>query len=124
VEKPDEKCARVFIQDGYLWNSGNFVFRADVMLEELQRFEPEIAAATAAAVSAARKDLTFVVLDQDSFGKAPKTSIDYAVMERTSRAVVLTADVGWSDVGEWSAVWRLSPRDGSGNSLRGRAGRH
>jgi mannose-1-phosphate guanylyltransferase/mannose-6-phosphate isomerase len=66
VEKPDEKCARVFIQDGYLWNSGNFVFRADVMLEELTRFEPEIAAATAAAVSDARKDLTFVVLDHES----------------------------------------------------------
>jgi mannose-1-phosphate guanylyltransferase/mannose-6-phosphate isomerase len=75
VEKPDETRARAFIEDGYLWNSGNFIFRADV----------------------------------------------YAVMERTHRAVVLTADVGWSDVGEWSSVWRLSPRDASGNSLRGRA---
>ena len=121
VEKPDEARARAFIEDGYLWNSGNFVFRADVMLEELQRFEPEIAAATAAAVSAAKKDLGFVVLDHESFAKAPKTSIDYAVMERTDKAVVLTADVGWSDVGEWSAVWRLSPRDANGNSLRGRA---
>jgi mannose-1-phosphate guanylyltransferase/mannose-6-phosphate isomerase len=121
VEKPDEKRARAFIEDGYLWNSGNFVFRADVMLEELQRFEPEIAAATAAAVSAAKKDLGFVVLDHDSFANAPKTSIDYAVMERTERAVVLTADVGWSDVGEWSAVWRLSPHDANGNSFRGRA---
>ena len=121
VEKPDEARARAFIEDGYLWNSGNFVFRADVMLQELARFEPEIAAATAAAVSGAKKDLGFVVLDHDSFAKAPKISIDYAVMERTERAVVLTADVGWSDVGEWSAVWRLSPRDASGNSLRGRA---
>src|ERR1700723_3747085 len=121
VEKPDEARARAFIEDGYLWNSGNFVFRADVMLEELQRFEPEIAAATAVAVSAAKKDLGFVVLDHESFAKAPKTSIDYAVMERTHRAVVLTADVGWSDVGEWSTVWRLSPRDANGNSLPGRA---
>ena len=121
VEKPDETHARAFIEDGYLWNSGNFVFRADVMLEELQRFEPEIAAAAAAAVSAAKKDLGFFVLDQDFFAAAPKTSIDYAVMERTDRAVVLTADVGWSDVGEWSTVWRLSPRDAHGNSLRGRA---
>ena len=88
---------------------------------ELQRFEPEIAAATATAVSAAKKDLGFIVLDHESFAKAPKTSIDYAVMERTHRAVVLTADVGWSDVGEWSTVWRLSPRDANGNSLRGRA---
>src|SRR6202046_839361 len=121
VEKPDEARARAFIGDGYLWNSGNFIFRADVMLEGLQRFEPEIAAATTAAVSAAKKDLGFVVLDHESFAKAPKISIDYAVMERTHRAVVLTADVGWSDVGEWSPVWRLSPRDANGNSLRGRA---
>ena len=109
------------MEDGYLWNSGNFVFRADVVLEELARFEPEIAAASAAAISAAKKDLGFVVLDRDSFAKATKTSIDYAVMERTERAVVLTADVGWSDVGEWSAVWRLAPHDANGNSLRGRA---
>ena len=121
VEKPDEERARGFIKDGYLWNSGNFVFRADVMLEELKRFEPEIAAAAAAAVAGAKKDLGFVVLDNDAFAKAPKTSIDYAVMERTDKAAVMTADVGWSDVGEWSAVWRLSPRDARGNSLRGRA---
>jgi mannose-1-phosphate guanylyltransferase/mannose-6-phosphate isomerase len=121
VEKPDEARARAFIEDGYLWNSGNFVFRADVMVEELTRFEPEIAAAAAEAVSAAKMDLGFTVLDRESFARAPKTSIDYAVMERTDRAVVLTADVGWSDVGEWSAVWRLSPRDADGNALRGRA---
>jgi mannose-1-phosphate guanylyltransferase / mannose-6-phosphate isomerase len=120
VEKPDEAHARAFIDEGYLWNSGNFVFRADVMLEELQRFEPQIASATAEAVQAAKKDLDFVVLDHESFARAPKISIDYAVMERTGKAVVLTADVGWSDVGEWSAVWRLSPRDANGNSLRGR----
>jgi mannose-1-phosphate guanylyltransferase / mannose-6-phosphate isomerase len=121
VEKPDETRARAFIKDGYLWNSGNFVFRADAMLEELEKFEPEIAAAAIAAVAAAKKDLGFVVLDRESFVKARKTSIDYAVMERTDKAAVLTADLGWSDVGEWSAVWRLSGRDANGNSLRGRA---
>jgi mannose-1-phosphate guanylyltransferase / mannose-6-phosphate isomerase len=121
VEKPDEARARSFIEDGYLWNSGNIVFRADVMLEELQRFEPEIAAAAAAAVSAAKEDLGFTILDHDSFARALRTSIDYAVMERTDKAVVLTSDVGWSDVGEWSTVWRLSPHGTSGNSLRGRA---
>jgi mannose-1-phosphate guanylyltransferase/mannose-6-phosphate isomerase len=121
VEKPDETRARAFIKDGYLWNSGNFVFRADAMLEELEKFEPEIAAAAIAAVAAAKKDLGFVVLDCESFVKARKTSIDYAVMERTDKAAVLTADLGWSDVGEWSAVWRLSRRDANGNSLRGRA---
>jgi mannose-1-phosphate guanylyltransferase/mannose-6-phosphate isomerase len=121
VEKPDEMRARAFIKDGYLWNSGNFVFRADAMLEELEKFEPEIAAAAIAAVAAAKKDLGFVVLDCESFVGARKTSIDYAVMERTDKAAVLTADLGWSDVGEWSAVWRLSRRDANGNSLRGRA---
>jgi mannose-1-phosphate guanylyltransferase/mannose-6-phosphate isomerase len=120
VEKPDETRARAFIEGGYLWNSGNFVFRADTMLEELEKFEPEIAAAAIGAVAAAKEDLGFVVLDRESFAKARKTSIDYAVMERTEKAAVLTADLGWSDVGEWSAVWRLSPRDASGNSLRGR----
>jgi len=121
VEKPDEDRARAFIKDGYLWNSGNFVFRADVMLEELARFEPEIATATTEAVARAKTDLGFVVLDKDFFVKAPKTSIDFAVMERTHRAAVLAADVGWSDVGQWSTVWRLSPQDEQGNSLRGRA---
>ena len=121
VEKPDEQRAKAFIESGFLWNSGNFVFRADVMLEELQRFEPEIAAATAAAVELAKKDLDFIVLDKEFFANAPKTSIDYAVMERTKRAAVLAADVGWSDVGEWSTVWRLSSQDADGNSLRGRA---
>ena len=121
VEKPDEERAQAFVKEGYLWNSGNFVFRADVMLEELGRFEPEIATATSEAVARAKTDLGFIVLDKDSFVKAPKTSIDFAVMERTHRAAVLAADVGWSDVGQWSTVWRLSPKDELGNSLRGRA---
>ncbi len=121
VEKPNEELARAFITEGYLWNSGNFVFRADSMLEELARLEPEIAAATGRAVAEAKTDLGFVVLDKDSFARAPKTSIDYAVMERTQRAAVLAADVGWSDVGQWSTVWRLSPQDEKGNALRGRA---
>ena len=69
----------------------------------------------------AKEDLGFIVLDRDAFVQAPRTSIDYAVMERTRRAAVLEADVGWSDVGQWSTVWRLSPQDADGNSLRGRA---
>ena len=117
VEKPDEERARAFIRDGYLWNSGDFVFRADVMLEELARFEPEIAAATREAVAHAREDLGFVILDRDAFLKAPKTSIDFAVMERTQRAAVLGADVGWSDVGRWSITWQLSPEDAKGAGL-------
>jgi mannose-1-phosphate guanylyltransferase / mannose-6-phosphate isomerase len=114
VEKPDEERARALIEDGFLWNSGNYVFRADVMLEELERFEPEIAAATKEAVALGRKDLGFVVLDRDAFLKAPSKSIETAVMERTQRAAVLAADVGWSDVGQWSVIWQLGPRETEG----------
>ena len=104
-----------------MWNSGNFVFRADIMQEELARFEPDMARAAQDAVDAARPDLGFLLLDSASFALAPKKSIDYAVMERTDKAAVIAADVGWSDVGLWSTVQRLSPVDDNGNSLRGRA---
>jgi mannose-1-phosphate guanylyltransferase/mannose-6-phosphate isomerase len=121
VEKPDAERAKSFVADGYLWNSGNFVFRADVMLDELRAFEPEMAKAAEDAVAGAQTDLGFLLLDADSFARAPKKSIDYAVMERTKKAAVISADVGWSDVGLWSTVWRLSPRDDDGNALRGDA---
>ena len=119
VEKPDASRAADYVKQGYLWNSGNFFFRADVMQAELKKFEPRIAAAAAAAVAAARRDLDFLLLDDKAFAAAPKKSIDYAVMERTSAAAVLAADFGWSDIGDWAAVHELSPRDGAGNSIRG-----
>jgi len=121
VEKPSEADAQRFISQGYLWNSGNFVFRADVMLDELRRFEPDMAMAAEEAVAKARPDLDFLRLDGASLAKAPKKSIDYAVMEHTDKASVIAADVGWSDLGLWSNVWRLSERDANGNSLRGQA---
>jgi mannose-1-phosphate guanylyltransferase/mannose-6-phosphate isomerase len=121
VEKPDAATAQRFVEEGYLWNSGNFIFRADVMLEELKKFEPDMASAAAGAVEKAKSDLGFLLLDAQSFAQAPKKSIDYAVMERTDKAAVIAADVGWSDVGLWSTVWRLSERDADGNSLRGKA---
>ncbi len=122
MEKPNAKTAEDLIAKGCLWNSGNFVFRADVMQGEIERFEPEMAEAAKLAVDLAiSRDLGFLVLDEASFAKAPKTSIDYAVMERTDKAALIPADVGWSDVGLWSTVWRLSPRDADGNSLRGNA---
>jgi mannose-1-phosphate guanylyltransferase/mannose-6-phosphate isomerase len=119
VEKPDAETAQKYIAQGYLWNSGNFFFRADVMRGELSAFEPEIAAAAAEALARARTDLGFLALDKAAFGKAPKTSIDYAVMERTSHAAVIPADIGWSDVGNWRAVWELSDKDDHGNAVRG-----
>ena len=119
VEKPDAARAAAYVKEGYLWNSGNFFFRADVMQAELAKFEPEIASAAAAAVDGARRDLDFLLLDENAFAAAPKKSIDYAVMERTGEAAVLAADFGWSDIGDWAAVRDLSPRDAQGNSIRG-----
>jgi mannose-1-phosphate guanylyltransferase / mannose-6-phosphate isomerase len=121
VEKPAAAEAERFVAEGYFWNSGNFVFRADVMIGEIRRFEPAMANAAQEAVAGARKDLDFLLLDGTSFAHAPKKSIDYAVMERTDKAAMIAADVGWSDVGLWSTVWRLSERDSDGNSLRGSA---
>ncbi|MBO0734812.1 MAG: mannose-1-phosphate guanylyltransferase/mannose-6-phosphate isomerase [Methylocapsa sp.] len=120
IEKPDAATAESYVAANYLWNSGNFIFRADVMAEELRKFESEMAEAAAGAVARARQDLNFLVLDAEAFGRAPKKSIDYAVMERTAKAAVVPADVGWSDVGNWRAVWQLSERDSLGNSIRGR----
>jgi mannose-1-phosphate guanylyltransferase/mannose-6-phosphate isomerase len=121
AEKPTADVARRYVAEGYLWNSGCFIFRADVMRTEIEAFEPEMAQAAREAVDGARADLEFIVLDKHAFAKAPKKSIDYAVMERTRRAAVIPADVGWSDIGSWSAVRELSNPDEQGNVARGEA---
>ena len=121
VEKPDAETARRYVAEGYLWNSGNFVFRAAFLLEEFHRFEPDSGAAVAAAVEKSGADLSFVTLDPDAFARATAKSIDYALMERTARAAVMPVSYGWSDVGSWQAVWELSERDGAANAANGRA---
>lgn len=119
VEKPDAYTAEQYIGEGYLWNSGNFVFPAEVMRREVANFEPEMASAVDEAVARAKTDLDFLVLDESGFGRATKKSIDYAVMERTDRAAVLEADMGWSDLGTWSSALSFTPHDEAGNSVRG-----
>lgn len=120
VEKPDRATAEQFLRDGgYDWNSGMFLFRAERYLAELARLRPEIAAATDQAVRLGYRDLDFLRLHEESFNACPSDSIDYAVMEHTERAVVVPADIGWSDVGSWSALWEVQGRDGDGNSQRG-----
>jgi mannose-1-phosphate guanylyltransferase / mannose-6-phosphate isomerase len=121
IEKPDAATAEQYVADGYLWNSGNFMFRPDVMLAEITRFEPVMMQAAQAAVNKAERDLDFLRLCPASFANAPKTSIDYAVMERTKLAAVIPAEFRWSDVGSWDAVWRLHERDESGNAVVGSA---
>ncbi|HEY2534138.1 MAG TPA: mannose-1-phosphate guanylyltransferase/mannose-6-phosphate isomerase [Xanthobacteraceae bacterium] len=119
IEKPDLETAERYLAAGYLWNSGNFMFRAQLLLEEYRRFEPESAAAVTQAVEAAGKDLGFVTLDPEAFARAAAKSIDYAVMERTARAAVSPVSYGWSDVGSWQAVWELTPHDTAGNAAQG-----
>jgi mannose-1-phosphate guanylyltransferase/mannose-6-phosphate isomerase len=119
VEKPDAKTAERYVKEGYLWNSGNFLFRAGLLLDEYRSFEAGSVAAVVDAVDKAGKDLGFVTLDPESFAKANAKSVDYAVMERTRRAAVMPVSYGWSDVGSWQAVWELSGRDASGNAGHG-----
>jgi len=119
VEKPDEATAARYVLDGYLWNSGNFLFRADVLMAELARFEPEMAEAIEAAVAGAASDLGFLRLEPEAFARAPQKSIDYAVMERTDRAAVIESTFRWSDIGSWDALLDVRPRDGDGNVLHG-----
>ncbi len=116
VEKPDAKTAERYVKDGYLWNSGNFLFRASLLLDEYKSFEADSVAAVVDAVAKAGTDLGFITLDPESFARANAKSIDYAVMERTSRAAVMPVSYGWSDVGSWQAVWELSSRDAAGNA--------
>ncbi len=121
VEKPDPATAAEYIKAGYLWNSGNFMFRAAVLLDEYRNFDAESVQAVCDAVTKAGRDLGFVTLDAASFGSAKAISIDYAVMEKTSRAAVVPVACGWSDVGSWHAVWELSDKDAQGNAAQGAA---
>jgi len=120
IEKPDRARAAQYLLDGYLWNSGNFIFDAVTMRDELEAFAPEVLHPVVEAVAQAKTDLDFVLLDPTAFGRAKKVSIDYAVMERTKKAAVVSGKFGWSDVGGWSAVWDHSDKDAEGNVVEGR----
>src|SRR6202034_4307713 len=107
VEKPDQEKAAGYIKAGYLWNSGNFMFRASVLLDEYRSVDAESVQAVTDAVSKAGRDLGFVTLDANAFGSAKAISIDYAVMEKTAHAAVVPVACGWSAVGSWHAVWEF-----------------
>jgi mannose-1-phosphate guanylyltransferase/mannose-6-phosphate isomerase len=120
VEKPDLATATQYVASGeYFWNSGMFLFRASVYLAELETNQPQMLAHCREAVAAAKRDVDFLRLDKTAFAACPSDSIDYAVMEKTTRAKVLPLDVGWNDVGSWSALWQVSARDEQGNAHRG-----
>ena len=125
VEKPDAATAQRYLADGgYFWNSGIFVVRASVWLKALQRFRPDIAAATGTAWAGRSTDASFVRPDKAAFALIPSESVDYAVMERCPDAPefdirMVPMDAGWSDLGAWDAVWDVSVKDAQGNASHG-----
>ncbi|HLO74962.1 MAG TPA: mannose-1-phosphate guanylyltransferase/mannose-6-phosphate isomerase [Magnetospirillum sp.] len=120
VEKPDAERAAAFVKSGeYWWNSGMFMFSARQILTELECHAPEVMAAIRHAVAKRSVDHDFIRLDAECFADAPAVSIDKAVMERTSRALTLPCDMGWSDVGAWDQLWEISPKDDAGNAATG-----
>ena len=121
VEKPDQPTAERYIRQGYLWNSGNFMFRAGVLLDEYRKSDAGSVQTITDSVTKAGRDLSFIILESDAFAAAKPISIDYAVMEKTERAAVAPVSCGWSDVGSWHAVWELSDKDEQGNAARGTA---
>jgi mannose-1-phosphate guanylyltransferase/mannose-6-phosphate isomerase len=122
VEKPDAVTAKRYLDCGdYLWNSGMFLMRSRVWLDELKQYAPEILAHCKAAFSGGRQDGEFYRVEADAFRQCKSDSIDYAVMEKTARAAVVPLAAGWSDIGAWSSLWEVSPQDANGNVIQGDA---
>lgn len=120
IEKPSFDRAEKYVASGdYFWNSGIFLFRPDVYLAELATSSPAILDACRNAHENAHRDLDFLRIGSSAFDRCPSDSIDYAVMEKTSNAVVIPMQAGWSDVGAWSALWEVQDRDHEGNVKRG-----
>lgn len=120
VEKPDARTAANYLMSGdYFWNSGMFMLKAGVWLDVLKRTRPDILQACEKAAGQGRQDGEFYRIDGEAFRASPSESIDYAVMEKTDRAVVIPLHAGWSDIGAWSAIWETSPQDEHGNVLQG-----
>ena len=120
VEKPNLPTAEQYLSDGgYFWNSGMFMFRASRYLEELERFQPKIVSVCREALAGGQQDMHFTRVDSSIFVTSPDDSIDYAVMEKTSDAVMVPLDAGWSDIGSWSALWEAGEKNAEGNLFKG-----
>jgi mannose-1-phosphate guanylyltransferase / mannose-6-phosphate isomerase len=119
AEKPDAATAARYVEAGYLWNSGNFMLRAGFALDEFARHEPAVATAVAAAVEGIEVSPSFSRLPSDLFEAIPAISFDYAVMERTDRAVVVEAGFDWCDIGGWEALKTIAGSDDDGNTVIG-----
>ncbi len=120
VEKPGLETAKKYLESGeYFWNSGIFLFKSQVVLDELEKFAPEILLASKKAFEKGKKDLDFFRLDSPSFKACPSDSIDYAVMEKTEKAAMIPFDGGWNDLGSWEALWQVGKKDDKGNVVSG-----
>jgi mannose-1-phosphate guanylyltransferase/mannose-6-phosphate isomerase len=119
-EKPKLDDALAYLSEGYLWNSGNFLFRSDLMIEELAKYSPKVLAAARRSIGAAQLGRGIMRLDNAAFSASPKISIDYAVMQKSGNVAVVSARFRWSDIGSWDAIWEMLPHDEDGNAVLGR----
>jgi mannose-1-phosphate guanylyltransferase/mannose-6-phosphate isomerase len=121
-EKPDQATAREYLDKGnYFWNSGMFAFSTKTFRQEMEKHAPVILSCMAEATRAGKRDERFFRLDNEAMSKCPSDSIDYALMEKTSKAAVVAADLGWSDIGSWQALWDVLEKDADGNIKQGTA---
>ncbi|MDR5687006.1 mannose-1-phosphate guanylyltransferase/mannose-6-phosphate isomerase [Morganella morganii] len=121
-EKPDHETAINYVSSGdYYWNSGMFLFKASVYLNELKKYSPDIYKYCELALQKSRSDLDFIRVDEEEFELCPSDSIDYAVMEKTDLSAMIPLNAGWSDIGSWSALWEISDKDKDGNVISGNA---
>lgn len=119
-EKPSLELAEQYLSSGvYLWNSGMFMFRASIFLSELQLYRPDILSACHLALEQAEPDRHFLHIRSEDFSLCADESVDYAVMEHTTKGLVVPLDVGWNDLGSWAAIWDVGPQDASNNRLEG-----
>ncbi len=120
IEKPNQEAAEEFLKTGhYTWNSGMFLFKASVILQELERLSPEIVQSCKNAIHSNSYDLDFIRLDKKNFSKCPNLSIDVAVMEKTNLGSVIPLNAGWSDIGSWKTLFEIGPKDANNNVLTG-----
>jgi len=120
TEKPNKENAQKYLNSGhYLWNSGMFMFKASIYLQELEKFEPEILTSCKKSYQTEYKDKDFIRLNNDEFCQCPEQSVDYAVMENTKDGVMVPLDANWSDIGSWDALWGAKNKDKNGNVSEG-----
>ena len=120
TEKPDAETAEAYLSSGrHFWNSGIFLMGAGAYIAELERHAPGVLKSAREALAKAESDLDFIRLDKKALTGAPNISIDYAVMEKTDKGIIVPCDMGWSDVGSWTALWEISKKDAQGNVMRG-----